>query len=883
MSDPIAINDRPYLSGRAVFPEGRWRPILTLGGEWRPTLTLMLWLGVLWPGTKDSLAVARLCTGLALIPSCRTAVLTSQARLLYRAAKVGLSESRMGVYRHLLGNSDSIVHFRDLYKVPSNVEVRPDTPDDGLTYRDGWMPFWLVSVVEGGVRFPLHPLVRDCLWEWRLCPCQLLPNVYKIIMGVVRLNQILGIGLGVPDIEDTYDLCKSAEGDTYYLRLRVRRTGFVTALEDSNRYAGEDKVLVRGGWEFGEVEPATTVRVPRKIGIPPNFREKRELARRNRWKVNSAWHELVRNYRGHNCRAAWCLLGYVPHYRSFNTSRKVSGIDSVLSGEGASQGTEAAVVPSSATVTVAIPAGRLVELAERAPAVSAAESARPSRAKPPSSRTRLAAFSSEEEEEEEEMLRQRGRRYAAEDLSAAAFGDIGGEVRDPPQAVAAAPPASPGGIPAPDVEAVSPAVVAAARPDEAGVVTAPPPPVTTVVPPSDHAAGAGRRARSAEAAEGGRPEKRARVEASPGPSTSSAGGTILPPPPAPWRPAIEGSLGRPLAETDRATNPQVVAALGRACALPQDMARWAEMDNESLLLSSMQSVVQLLQKCQVGIERLDAAEARAAEWVVERDELRASLASKDATLAEVTAKNAGLVVDFEESKVEVQRLKDELEDEKVQNQHLSSELDDLRAAAKQLEDELKSTKGTNKRLLSQRNQAQSSLEKALRGKAAEIESALAKQEDRLKGEFLAEHDSIMEEEVGKLTADYKAQLPGIRDRAWELGWKAALEKAGVPEDSPLFLNALRFSCSDPGLAAVSQVSSDPPSQSCPEAIAAPEVPQEASVVSADPGGCQVAAAVEVPPEAAVVCHETAPTATEASTVAAEIPPEIDCNAEAAAP
>ena len=118
----------------------------------------------------------------------------------------------MGVYRHLLGDPGSIDHFRDLYKVPSNVEVRPDDPDDGLTYRDGWMPFWLVSVVEGGVRFPLHPLVRDCLREWRLCPCQLLPNGYKIIMGVVRLNQILGIGLGVPDIEDTYDLCKSAEG-----------------------------------------------------------------------------------------------------------------------------------------------------------------------------------------------------------------------------------------------------------------------------------------------------------------------------------------------------------------------------------------------------------------------------------------------------------------------------------------------------------------------------------------------------------------------------------------------------------------------------------------------------------------------------------------------
>ena len=225
--------------------------------------------------------------------------------------------------------------------------------------------------------------------------------------------------------------------------------------------------------------------------------------------------------------------------------------------------------------------------------------------------------------------------------------------------------------------------------------------------------------------------------------------------------------------------------------------------------------MQLLQKCQVGIERLDAAEARAAEWVVERDELRASLASKDATLAEVTAKNAGLVVDFEESKVEVQRLKDELEDEKVQNQHLSSELDDLRVATKRLEDDLESAKGTNRRLLSQRNQAQGSLEMALRGKAAEIESALAKQEARLKEEFLVEHDSIMGEEVGRLSADYKAQLPGIRDRAWELGWKAALNKAGVPEDSPLFQNPPRFPCSDSEPVAVSRASPCLPPQACP--------------------------------------------------------------------
>ena len=78
------------------------------------------------------------------------------------------------------------------------------------------------------------------------------------------------IDLGVPDIEDAYDLCKSTDGNTYYLRLRVGRASFITAMEDSNQYAANDRVFVRGGWEFGETEAGTTVRIPRKMGTPPS-------------------------------------------------------------------------------------------------------------------------------------------------------------------------------------------------------------------------------------------------------------------------------------------------------------------------------------------------------------------------------------------------------------------------------------------------------------------------------------------------------------------------------------------------------------------------------------------------------------------------------------
>ena len=132
------------------------------------------------------------------------------------------------------------------------------------------MPFWLVTVVEAGVRFPLHPLLRHCLREWNLCPCQLLPNGYKIIMGAVQLNGILGISLGVLDIEDANDLCKSIDGNSYYLRLRVGRAGFITALEDSNWYTRDDRVLVKGEWEFDELETSRMIQIPRKMGTPPS-------------------------------------------------------------------------------------------------------------------------------------------------------------------------------------------------------------------------------------------------------------------------------------------------------------------------------------------------------------------------------------------------------------------------------------------------------------------------------------------------------------------------------------------------------------------------------------------------------------------------------------
>lgn len=169
-----------------------------------------------------------------------------------------------------------MAYFKGMYGIPDDVRTRLDDPDDmfdGFAFTDGWMRFPLVAIVGGGVRFPVHPLLRACLSAWHLTPCQLMPNGYKIIMGAVELNKILGINLGVHDIEDTYDVCKSVGDGTYfYLRGRPGREQFVTDLEDSSRHIGDDRQFVSGNWEFRENETAAErrYRIPRHYGIPPS-------------------------------------------------------------------------------------------------------------------------------------------------------------------------------------------------------------------------------------------------------------------------------------------------------------------------------------------------------------------------------------------------------------------------------------------------------------------------------------------------------------------------------------------------------------------------------------------------------------------------------------
>ena len=114
--------------------------------------------------------------------------------------------------------------------------------------------FPLMSILEGGVRFPIDLLLLNTLRYYGLSPDQLPPNFYRVVSYVSRLNQTFGLQLDQHDINHMYSLCGNKRSN-YYLKVRDMRVRLISFLLDSNRKSVGEYVQVRDKWFVGNVPP----------------------------------------------------------------------------------------------------------------------------------------------------------------------------------------------------------------------------------------------------------------------------------------------------------------------------------------------------------------------------------------------------------------------------------------------------------------------------------------------------------------------------------------------------------------------------------------------------------------------------------------------------
>ena len=151
-----------------------------------------------------------------------------------------------------------------------------------------WSPdvltFYVVSVpkvvcffkvaFDNGLRFPLHPFIKGVLQHFNVCPSQLSPNGWGILVGLLVFFR--DKGLGVPSIALLHYLFsakETAEGLLYF----SKRTGaplVISDLPSSHGLWKERYFFVSGrNWEYNPLDKDDTLGVPVAWTTPENLRE----------------------------------------------------------------------------------------------------------------------------------------------------------------------------------------------------------------------------------------------------------------------------------------------------------------------------------------------------------------------------------------------------------------------------------------------------------------------------------------------------------------------------------------------------------------------------------------------------------------------------------
>ena len=181
-----------------------------------------------------------------------------------------------GKLKSMVEGYEATQAFRQRYEFPEGVGVSLIGPkDEGWTEDAYGTPFPLIAIVEGGLRFPVHPFLTEVLNHYGLAPIQLQANAYRIILGIAELNRRLNLDLGLYEFSYCYSCVESggAKSDRkkYHFRARAAQRELVQFLPSSGK--GVDDVIVRisGPWEFGNLPeevlpPLRCPRVPGRIG-----------------------------------------------------------------------------------------------------------------------------------------------------------------------------------------------------------------------------------------------------------------------------------------------------------------------------------------------------------------------------------------------------------------------------------------------------------------------------------------------------------------------------------------------------------------------------------------------------------------------------------------
>ena len=164
--------------------------------------------------------------------------------------------------------------FMRRYRPPFGVQVwSPDILTSCMVQVPKMVCFFEVAF-DNGHRFPLHPFIKRILQHFNVCPSQLSPNFWGILIGLLVFFR--DKGLGVPSIAlflELFSVKEAAEG-FLYLSKHASAPLIISDLSSSHKFWKERYFFVSGrSWEYDPLDEEDTLGVPAVWTTPENLHE----------------------------------------------------------------------------------------------------------------------------------------------------------------------------------------------------------------------------------------------------------------------------------------------------------------------------------------------------------------------------------------------------------------------------------------------------------------------------------------------------------------------------------------------------------------------------------------------------------------------------------
>ena len=141
----------------------------------------------------------------------------------------------MDKLKKLVETKEVMEKFITDYRIPPNVGLRYCKEGEWhFKRRAGEVVIPFLAFIEGGVRIPMGPVMRDYLRHSRLTPTQCATNVFRILSCVDALNEKMGLRLTHHDVNWCYNL-QHLRGKSYYIKTRDDRVQLIQCLPESNK------------------------------------------------------------------------------------------------------------------------------------------------------------------------------------------------------------------------------------------------------------------------------------------------------------------------------------------------------------------------------------------------------------------------------------------------------------------------------------------------------------------------------------------------------------------------------------------------------------------------------------------------------------------------